>query len=111
MPAQHSDDRGARSWIARLFRRPVLNPEREPEPVRPAPVPRPPRTREQIIAQYTAIVQNIVNNDPTNPPQAVSVCGVGPMTINVDSEGQVFLTPRESMPRGAGRGQAAPSVG
>ncbi|MWV60867.1 hypothetical protein [Rathayibacter sp. VKM Ac-2754] len=90
---EHSDDRGARSWAARLFRRPSF----EPEPVLPAPVVRPPQTREQIIAQYTSIVQGIVDDDPSQPPLTVSVCGVGPMTINVDGEGRVFLTPRASM--------------
>lgn len=43
------------------------------------------------------MVQGFVDDDPAQPPGAVFVCGVGPMTVNVDSEGRVALTPRASM--------------
>ncbi|WP_146084840.1 hypothetical protein [Rathayibacter sp. AY1E2] len=82
-----------RSWLAHLFGRPAA----ETQPVVPARVPRAPQTREQIVAQYTSMVQGFVDDDPTQPPSAVFVCGVGPMTVNVDGDSRVALTPRTSM--------------
>ncbi|WP_279630159.1 hypothetical protein [Rathayibacter festucae] len=43
------------------------------------------------------MVQGFVGDDPTQPPAAVFVCGVGPMTVNVDGDGRVALTQRGSM--------------
>ncbi|MBO0985011.1 hypothetical protein [Rathayibacter sp. SD072] len=93
MAVHDSGSSDGRSWLARLFRRPPA----EPLPAPPARVPRAPQTPEQIIAQYTRMVQGFVDDDPTQPPGAVFVCGVGPMTVNVDGEGRVALTPRASM--------------
>lgn len=87
---QQSGGSGGRSWLARLLGRPV-------ETRRPAVPPRAPQTREQIVAQYTSLMQGFVDDDPTQPPGAVFVCGVGPMTVNVDGDGRVALTPRTSM--------------
>ena len=93
MAAIHdSGNRDARSWLARLFGRPAAE-----LPVVPVRVPRAPQTREQIITQYTSMVQGFVDDDPTQPPTAVFVCGVGPMTVDVDGDGRVALSPRASM--------------
>ncbi|MWV51614.1 hypothetical protein GRS96_20320 (plasmid) [Rathayibacter sp. VKM Ac-2803] len=88
-----SGSNDGRSWLTRLFRRTAA----EPLPAAPVRVPREPQTAEQIIAQYTRMVQGFVDDDPTQPPGAVFVCGVGPMTVNVDGDGRVALTPRPSM--------------
>lgn len=94
MAAVHdSDSSDGRSWLARLLRRPPA----ETLPAAPVRVPREPRTPEQIVAQYTRMVQGFVDDDPAQPPAAVFVCGVGPMTVNVDGDGRVALTPRASM--------------
>jgi hypothetical protein len=42
-------------------------------------------------------VQGFVDDDPTQPPSAVFLCGVGLMTVNVGGDGRMALTPRASM--------------
>lgn len=90
---QSSGSSNGRSWLARLLRRPAA----EPLPATPVHISRGPRTTEQIVAQYTRMVQGFVDDDPAQPPAAVFVCGVGPMTVNVNGDGRVALTPRVSM--------------
>lgn len=90
--ARDSGSSDGRAWLARLFGRPA----KETRPASPR-APRMPQIREEIVAQYTLMVQGFVDDDPTQPPSEVFVCGVGPMTVNVDGDGRVALTPRASM--------------